>query len=103
MKQTDTAVPRSRRAVLPAAAATAAAALVRPLDTTAADGDPLMLGQDNQADTMTRLDGLLAISPTLHVVNEDPDPISLNGNWAITRATCGRPPGARPGGRHPDR
>jgi hypothetical protein len=85
MQQTDATKsdPRSRRAVLAAAAgavaASAVATLGRPVPATAADGDPLTLGQDNQADTITRLDGTLGVTPILEVFNDVPvpNPISI--------------------------
>jgi hypothetical protein len=62
----DKAVPRSRRALLgaaaAAAAATAAASLGRPLQATAANGDPLILGQQNSAVDHTWLHGFLRVS-----------------------------------------
>ena len=62
----DSTVPRSRRALLSsgvaAAAASAAAALTRPASTSAADGDPLILGQGNSATTTTDLSGRLSVS-----------------------------------------
>jgi hypothetical protein len=67
MRQTDPngSDPRSRRALLASAAgamaATAAAAL-GPLTAAAADGDPLILGENNQADTETQLLGALAVN-----------------------------------------
>lgn len=57
--------PRSRRALLAAAAGAAAAtaaASLRPLTAAAADGDPLILGQNNQADTETQLLGALSVN-----------------------------------------
>ena len=91
MKATDPedAAPRSRRSVLAAAAAAAAAGaaatLARPLPAAAADGDPLILGQRNQADTETTLDGALIGKRFLLVENLDAEPHaavigrSLNG------------------------
>lgn len=73
---------RSRRAILAAAtgaaAATAAAALGRPLSAVAADGDPLMLGQQNEAETVTVLDGVFGIKPSLEVSNQVPVPNEIN-------------------------
>jgi hypothetical protein len=78
----DTAVPRSRRSLLVAAAgaaaATAATAIARPMTAAAVDGDPLVLGQENQADTITSLDGSLAVTPSLNVVNNEPVPNSID-------------------------
>jgi hypothetical protein len=80
MKVTDinATAPRSRRAILAAAtgaaAATAAATLGRPLSAAAADGDPLILGQQNQADTVTVLNGVLGVKPSLEVINNVPVP-----------------------------
>jgi hypothetical protein len=66
----DTArVHRSRRSILAAAAgaaaATAAASLGRPLSAAADDGDPLILGQANVAQTATSLQGDLGVTGTL--------------------------------------
>lgn len=56
---------RSRRAVLGAAiggvAGTMAAALAQPLAVAAADGDPLILGQENSAASLTELAGRLTV------------------------------------------
>ena len=86
MKATDAPMvaARSRRAVLAAAAsaaaASAAATLARPLSAAAADGDPLILGQQNQADTNTTLDGALIAKPFLMVENAEPGlPAALIG------------------------
>jgi hypothetical protein len=46
--------------------------LARPLDAVAANGDPLILGQENQADALTKLDGGLNVSQTIQVINNDP-------------------------------
>ena len=74
--------PRSRRAILAAAAgaaaATAAAALGRPLPAHAADGDPLILGQENQADTVTVMHGTFRVQPQLEVVNGESPPAVVN-------------------------
>jgi len=66
----DTAtVARSRRSVLAAvagaAASLAAASLGRPLPAAAADGDPLLLGQQNQANNLTELGGDLPGVPNV--------------------------------------
>jgi hypothetical protein len=50
------------------------ATLGRPLSAAAADGDPLILGQQNQADTVTVLDGVLGVKPSLEVSNQVPVP-----------------------------
>jgi hypothetical protein len=80
MTQTDAngTDSHSRRAILAAAigaaAATAAAAMGRPLSAVAADGDALMLGQPNEADTVTVLDGVFGVKRSLEVSNEVPVP-----------------------------
>lgn len=64
-----TTEPRSRRSLLAAAAGaatmTAATALARPFSAAADDGDPLILGQPNVAQTTTSLQGDLEVSGTL--------------------------------------
>jgi hypothetical protein len=73
----DTTAQRSRRALLAAAVGTAAAsavaALGRPLPAEAADGDPLIIGQVNDGQTETRLNGHLFVGasdrPAIHGVS----------------------------------
>jgi hypothetical protein len=73
MKQAETTTTRSRRAVLTAAAsaaaATAVASLSRPLSAAADDGDPLIIGQANVAQTGTSLQGDLSLTGTLESTN----------------------------------
>ena len=96
MTQTETngTDARSRRAILAAAtgavAATAAAALGRPLSAVAADGDPLMLGQQNQADAVTGLDGVFGVTPSLEVSNQVPVPNDIN-TYAIYASSANGP------------
>ena len=93
MKQTDAPTLSTRRSVLAAivgaAAAGAAAALGRPLAANAADGDPLVLGQTNQADTETTLDGTLIVRPVAIVENLLPVAQGVANEALIARSTNG--------------
>lgn len=95
MTQLDTAKsdPRTRRSVLAAGlgavAASAAVTLARPLAASAADGDPLILGQSNQADTPTTLEGVLGVGPSLEVLNDVPLPNPINVYAILGRSVNG--------------
>lgn len=96
MKQADTTT-RSRRAVLAAAvsaaAATAVASLSRPLSAAADDGDPLIIGQANVAQTGTSLQGDLSLTGTLEF-DEPP----ARGQQSIRPSHICRGPEPRRGG-----
>jgi len=65
-------------AVLGAAAATAAAAVLPAEDASAANGDPLILGQANTANDATDLDGQLVVHSSAGS-NEDPSDVAVQG------------------------
>jgi hypothetical protein len=87
-------VPRSRRSLLAAvagaAATIAAASLGRPVPVAPADGDPLLLEQQNQADTLTELVGGSQIPRGLAVSNDTPSGGTANSTAISAGSLHGR-------------
>ena len=88
----------TRRAVLAAGVGVAAATLastLRPLPISAATGDPLMLGQDNDAAAETRLTGrLTVVSPERAAVTAISDRLAVEGISDTGTALYGASDGA---------
>ena len=86
-----------RAAVLGAAAATAAAAVLPAEHASAANGDPLILGQANTANDATDLDGQLVVHSSAGS-NENPSDVAVQGTSLYGTGVLGhtRRSGVRP-------